>query len=169
MMKWRRSVCARAAFSLVEVALALGIAGFTLVLIVGLLPVAVNTNQAASEQTVANGILSAVIADLRATTPTVPRGQAATSAQYAIAIPASDPTRTVTVTKTLLLNTERQLLPPAAGPARYRVTIDFLPATGAGAKTATMMMAKVSWPGTVDPATATPAGSASAFAALDRN
>jgi hypothetical protein len=56
------------AFSLVEVALALGVAAFCLIAILGLLPAGLNTNQTSTRQTTANGILSSIVADLRGTT-----------------------------------------------------------------------------------------------------
>jgi Tfp pilus assembly protein PilV len=56
------------AFSLVEVTIALGVAGFCLIAILGLLPAGLNTNQNSVRQTTANGILSSIVADLRATT-----------------------------------------------------------------------------------------------------
>jgi Tfp pilus assembly protein PilV len=59
-----------AAFSLVEVTLALGVAGFCLIAILGLLPAGLNTNQNSVRQTTANGILSTIVADLRATPAT---------------------------------------------------------------------------------------------------
>jgi uncharacterized protein (TIGR02598 family) len=68
-----------AAFSLVEVTLALGVAAFCLIAILGLLPAGVNTNQASVRQTTANGILSAIVADLRATSATTSQ-----SKQFAI-------------------------------------------------------------------------------------
>src|SRR5207248_9104288 len=46
----------KSAFSLVEVTLALGVAAFSLLFILGLLPISVKINQASSNQTVANGI-----------------------------------------------------------------------------------------------------------------
>src|SRR2546430_17019280 len=54
------------AFSLVEVAFAIGVAGFSLLVILGMLPVSLKTNQASTQQTNANGIISQVAADLRA-------------------------------------------------------------------------------------------------------
>ena len=56
-----------AAFSLVEVTLALGVAAFCLIAILGLLPAGLNTNQNSTRQTTANGILSAILTDIRAT------------------------------------------------------------------------------------------------------
>ena len=67
------------AFSLVEVALALGVAAFCLIAILGLLPAGLNTNQSSTRQTTANGILSAIVADLRATP-----GTSSQSAQFGI-------------------------------------------------------------------------------------
>ena len=56
-----------AAFSLVEVTLALGIAAICLVALFGLMPVGVQTSRSATSQTAATNIVAAVIADLRAT------------------------------------------------------------------------------------------------------
>ncbi len=151
-----------AAFSLVEVTLALGVAGFCLLAIFGLLPVALNSNQAAIEQTTANGILSSIISDLRATPPTAPPGAAATSRQYSIAIPAGG--AAATTASPIFFNSEKQLVAQAQG--RYRVTIAFTgPPPGGGAKSATCASLKVSWPA----AASVPSGSVSSFVALDRN
>src|ERR1700737_1955387 len=68
-----------AAFSLVEVTLALGVAAFCLIAILGLLPAGLNTNQTSTRQTTANGILSSIVADLRATPTT-----STTSTQFGI-------------------------------------------------------------------------------------
>ena len=75
-----------AAFSLVEVALATGIAGFCLLAVFGLVPLGVSTGQTASDQIAANSILTHVLADLRATPMTSPPGGAATSKEYKIPI-----------------------------------------------------------------------------------
>jgi len=55
-----------AAFSLIEVTLALGIAAFCLITVFALLPVALKTQQAAIQQTTANTIASQIVADLSA-------------------------------------------------------------------------------------------------------
>lgn len=55
-----------AAFSLVEVTLALGVAAFCLIAVFGLVPVGVQTNRHATSQTVATNILSSVVSDIRA-------------------------------------------------------------------------------------------------------
>jgi hypothetical protein len=54
-----------AAFSLVEVTLALGVAGFCLIAVFGLLPVGAQINQRAISQTAATAILSDVIVAIR--------------------------------------------------------------------------------------------------------
>src|ERR1700730_9366275 len=73
-----------AAFSLVEVALALGVAGFCLITILGLMPASLKTNQTSTRQTTANGILSAIAADLRTTPATTPPGGSTTSNLFGI-------------------------------------------------------------------------------------
>jgi uncharacterized protein (TIGR02598 family) len=75
--------CKTAAFSLVEVTLALGVAAFCLLAVLGLLPVGVQTNRNASSQTIASNIIATVVSDLR-TTPAV----AMTSPEFAITFDA---------------------------------------------------------------------------------
>src|SRR3954467_7048480 len=62
----KRLICVTSAFSLVEVTLALGIAAFCLIAVIGLMPVSVQTNRNATSQTAATNIMAAVIAGLRA-------------------------------------------------------------------------------------------------------
>jgi uncharacterized protein (TIGR02598 family) len=167
-----------AAFSLIEVALALGVAAFCLIAIFGLLPVGLNSNRMSIEQTAANGIISAVAADLRATPVTVPRGQVATSQQFQIPIPANPVSSPVP--KTLYFSADNQCASSLNGTnkadgtswspslqTRYRLTITFL--KNGGAKSATFADLKVSWPAPVDPSARVPAGSVDMFLALDRN
>jgi uncharacterized protein (TIGR02598 family) len=71
----KRSLCVTAAFSLVEITLALGVAAFCLIAVLGLLPVALQTQQRSVQQTTANEIISQVAADLRAAVR-YPPGQA---------------------------------------------------------------------------------------------
>ena len=56
-----------AGFSLIEVTLALGVAAFCFITVLGLIPVALQTNRNATSQTAATNIMAIVIADLRAT------------------------------------------------------------------------------------------------------
>jgi uncharacterized protein (TIGR02598 family) len=63
------------AFSLVEVTFALGVASFCLVAVLGLLPTALKTQQLGAQQTIANGVMTEILSDLRADVR-VPPGQA---------------------------------------------------------------------------------------------
>ena len=64
-----------AAFSLVEVTLALGVAAFALLAIMGMLPTSLKTQQASIQQTTANQIISTIFSALRADVR-LPPGQA---------------------------------------------------------------------------------------------
>lgn len=164
----QRGASPKTGFSLVEVALALGVSAFCLIAILGLLPVGLKSSQAALEQTAANGILSAVATDLRATPPTSPPGRAASSQQFGIPIPAhplaaSDAAAASTFYFT---SSGKCLQTPSDPETRYRLTVHFLP-NATGTKSATFATLQVSWPAPVPPEEA--AGSAQIFLALDRN
>lgn len=167
----------RGGFSLVEVTLALGVATVSLLAIFALLPLGLRTNQVAIERRAATDVLSTVIGDLRATPVTNPRGSPTTSPRFAISIPAN-PVSNVTAV-TLFFNAEGQCSTDLEGStkpdgsswapplqARYRATITFAP-NGAGARTATFVNLKATWPAPAPLAHA--AGSAELFLALDRN
>ena len=74
-----KRLSAAAAFSLVELTLALGIAAFCLITVFAFVQVGVQTNRNAASQTAATNIMAAVVADLRATPKTN-----TTSAQFCI-------------------------------------------------------------------------------------
>ena len=166
-----------AGFSLVEVTLALGVAAVSLLAIFALLPVGLKTNQIAIEQRTSADLLSAVMADLRATPVTNPRGGATASPRFAIGIPAN-PVSSVT-TVTLFFNTAGQCSTDLEGTTkpdgsswypplhtRYRATIRFVP-NDAGARTATFVDLKATWPAAA--AVGHTTGAAEMFLALDRN
>lgn len=143
-------------FSLVEVTLALGIAAFCLIALLGLLPLGMQTNQSSISQTAAASMLSSVVADLRATPKT-----SATSSQYDI---------TFGTAKILYFDAEGRGLAPSdltANP-RYRLSITF-PASPSGAFAPTFASLKVSWPATINPEVTPPAGFVETFAAFDRH
>lgn len=79
------------AFSLVEVTLALGLAGFCLVALLGLIPAGLRNASTATEQTAAVGLLGDVMADLRGTPI-----NSANSPRFGIAIPSSGNVTTAT-------------------------------------------------------------------------
>jgi hypothetical protein len=149
----------------------------SLLTIFALLSIGLRTNQVAIEQRVSTDVLSAVVADLRATPVTNPRGGATTSPRFAIGIPANPVSSIATVT--LFFNTEGQCSTDLEGSTkpdgsswhsalqtRYRATITLIP-NGAGARNATFVNLKVTWPATA--ALANAGGSAEMFLALDRN
>jgi uncharacterized protein (TIGR02598 family) len=156
-----------AAFSLVELTLALGVAAFCLIAVFGLVPIGVHTNRNATSQTAAANIMAAVIADLRATPLTNPRGNATTSLLYQIPIPANPVTTATTITP-LFFAQDGTFSTTIQADSRYRLNITFRP-NGPAARTATYADVKVTWPAAADPTTVTPAGSAEMFAAFDRN
>jgi uncharacterized protein (TIGR02598 family) len=154
-------------FSLVEVTVALGIAAFCLIAVFGLVPVGVQTSRNATSQTRATNIIATVAADLRATPQTTPPGNATTSPQYQIAIPANPVTSATSISPLFFADTGTFATTMQAD-SRYRLSITFSP-NGPATHTPTYVDIKVTWPAAVDPATVTPAGSVEMFAALDRN
>jgi len=140
-----------AAFSLVEIVLALGVAGFCLIAILGLVPAGVQTNRHATSQTAATNIIAAIVADLR-TTPAA----ATTSPEFAI---------TFGTDETLYFDASGQASTSLGRDSRYRLNIAWNSAP-AGLSYAVL---RVTWPPSIDPSTANPSGSVKIFAAFDRN
>ena len=155
-----------AAFSLVEITLALGVASFCLLAVFGLVPVGVQTNRNATSQTAATSIVSAVVADVRGTPLTNPAGQATTSLQYQIPIPQNPVTTSTTIAPIFFAQdgTFSTTMQPSS---RYRLTVTFRP--NGTTHSPTYADVRVTWPAPVDPAATTPGGSVEMFAAFDRN
>ena len=148
---YHRCASRAAAFSLLEVVLALGVAGFCLVAVLGLLPVGVQTNRNASSQTAVSNIIAIVVSDLR-TTPAA----AMISPEFAITFDAE---------KTLFFDGSGKASPTLSADSRYRLNVTWN-AAPTGLHYAVL---KATWPAEVDPATTTPGGSAEIFAAFARN
>jgi len=155
------------AFSLVELTLALGIAAVCLLAVMGLIPIAVQTNRNATSQTAATNIVAAVVADLRATPLTVPPGAATTSVQYQIPIP-QNPVTVSTAMAPVFFAQDGTFSGTTQPSSRYRLTVTFRP-NGPATHTPTYADVRVTWPAPVDPTTTTPSGSVEMFAAFDRN
>lgn len=161
--KW--AIRSPAAFSLVEVAIAMGIVSFCLIILFGLLSVGVNSNKDAIDQTKAHQLLSAVVSDLYATPAATPRGTASTSLQFQIPIPANPVTANTTTTFYFLDNFQTTT---DKAQALYALTVVALaPDIAGAAKTATFLDLKVTWPGPASLASA--AGTVETFVALNRN
>lgn len=152
-------------FSLIEVTIALSVAGFCLLAILGLLQTGVTSQRATTEQTAATGIASMVFADLvsaAGTNPT-PRLQidltnSASSPQTIFFSDGGKPTGTVGAA--------------ATAESRYRASLDVRPPV-AGTKAATGVRILITWPAVAD---ASPAqwptkfaGAVETWTALDRN
>ena len=132
---------------MVEVSVAIGIAAVCLVSILSLLPVGLKVNRTASDEAAACRILSMMAADFLATCIQAPS--------------SSGPPEPAT----LYLTQDGQTA-PAAGLARYRMTVTFL-VNPAGANAATWASVKISWPAVAEPSRAE--GSVVSFVALNRN
>jgi hypothetical protein len=157
------------AFSLVEVALALGIAAFCLTAIFGLLPVGLNSNQSAIGQTEASGLARGIAADLRAA-PATPGG-GVTSSRYRIFIPA--PAGSASGASFQIGEDGYTCTPGSSNRSpKYRATIVFSPPPACH-KTATGVHLKITWPALADPdlnkAPVHYSGSFEIVTALDRN
>jgi len=173
----------RSGFTLAEVAIALAVTAFCLVAILGLLPVGMRSNQASVEQTVSNGILSAVITDLRAAPIAGAAAQSGTSQQFQIAIPGNTATNGLasgSLAPPLYFTADGQCSADVNGTigpgpngtsyspplqTRYLLTITFLP--NSGSRSATFVNLRVSWPAAAGVANAV--GSVQTLVALDRN
>jgi uncharacterized protein (TIGR02598 family) len=148
---------------MVEVTLALAVTSFCLITLLGLLPIGLRSDQASFEQTAANGILSAVSADLRAT-PSL----SGTTPQFKLQIPSNP---TTSSTATLYFSSYGQGPVSFTASPRYLVTVCFVPngspPTSGTSKAATVVNLQVSWPAAAPLANA--AGSVQTLVALDRN
>ena len=146
-----RTLSATVAFSLVEVTLALGIAAFCLITVIGIIPVGVQTTRSATSQTAATNIMAAVIADLRAT-PTTSN----ISTQFVITLATNG-------TQTRYFDGSGTPSTSVTANSRYRVDITWL-AAPTGLRYADV---KVWWPANATSDKAS--GSTEMFAAFDRN
>jgi type II secretory pathway pseudopilin PulG len=165
-MKLRHS--SAAAFSLIEIVIAIGVAAFCLIAVLGLLPVALKTQQASVQQTTATQILSQVAASLRAAVRYPP----------GLAQQLQDPDKIlhghwakVGTPDTLYYTIEGIQtggVSPGGPPADavFRLTLTYLfPPTD----TTSLANITVTWPAQVDPATGTPSGLVETFIAVNRN
>jgi type II secretory pathway pseudopilin PulG len=155
------------AFSLVEITLALGVAAFCLITVLGLVPIALKTQQASIQQTTANQILSQQAADLRASVRYPPGlAQQLNDQQKVLRGHWAEVGQPDTLYYT---NEGAQTggLTPATPPtdAVFRLTLTYL---SPPVETTALANIKVSWPAQVDLATGTPAGSVQTFIAINR-
>jgi type II secretory pathway pseudopilin PulG len=171
--KTKRSPAETAAFSLVEVTLALGVAAFCLVAVLGLLPTSLKTQQSSIQQTTANQIISTIFSALRADVR-LPPGQANK-------VCGDDGTcewgnlhghwRDRALPDTLYFTKEAKQTgtingsPPADAVFRAKITYYGPPVPEYTTSLANIV---VSWPAQVDPVAGVPAGKVQTFVAVNR-
>jgi len=144
---------------MIEVTLALGVAGFCLLTIFGLLPVGLASNQASIRQTIAGNIASSIVADLHTTRQL---GVASTP-RYQFNIPVGGVPLTSSSMQTVYIAASGSATvinaspsATASGPSIYRATVFFntpgqqASQTG-GQRNATQVRVLVTWPALSDP------------------
>jgi len=163
------------AFSLVEVTLAIGIAAFCLIAVMGVIPVGVQTNRNATSQTAATNIMTAVVTDLRATSKTK-----FGSPRFGITIPSDHTSGAASncqrcaqcwnnQTQTKYFDGSGKVVASAAT-ALYRVTLTLVQNPSATTATGALFFdMRATWPAQVDPCATTPSGSVEMLGAFDRN
>jgi len=138
-----------AAFSLVEVVVALGVVVFCLLTVLGLLAVGITTTHDSTAQTSATNILNAVAADVESTPnltasypPSSARGGIAeTSAIYGITVPAKGTASTPTP-RTIYIGEDSQVT--SATSALYQLNVWTTGATATQQETLVRLL--ISWP-----------------------
>jgi type II secretory pathway pseudopilin PulG len=168
----KRSRPETSAFSLVEVTLALGVAAFCLIAVLGLFPTSLKTQQASIQQTTANQIISTIFSDLRADVRLPPGLESK--------VCGNDPPcewqnlhghwRNVAAPDTLYFTNEAKQTgnvngsPPADAVFRAKITYRFPPS-----ETTSLADIRVTWPARVDPDSGgVPSGSVTSLIAVNR-
>ena len=149
-------------FSLVEVTLAIGVAGFCLLALFGLLPAGMKSNQAAIQQMLAGNILTSVVTDLKTTPATEPRGSATSSPLFQIPLPASNSSASVSP----LYFTEEGRLTENVAESRFRLTVTYA-GNSSGSRAASLANVRITWPAAAEGANIS--GAVESFVAMDRN
>jgi uncharacterized protein (TIGR02598 family) len=164
--KVKHSLHKTAAFSLVEITLALGVAAFCLIAVLGMLPVALKTQQASVQQTTANEIISQIFSDLRADLR-LPPGLASHEGDSGFQLHGH--WLNALTPDTLYFTQEGKQTgtvngtPPADAVFRAKITYRFPPTD-----TTSLADITVTWPAQVDPTTGVPAGSVTTLVAVNR-
>lgn len=146
----------RAGFSLIEVVFALGIAAVSLVSVLGLLPIGLNSSLSATSQTCGINVLTAVAADLR-NIPVAASGMVPKSPVYGLSLDTNS---------TLYFNQGGGFDSNRASNSRYRVSVTPVVPSGPS-KCATTVSIVVSWPAAASVNNAL--GTVDACISLDRN
>ena len=155
------------AFTLAEVALALGVAGFAFIAVLGMLPIGLKVQQSSVQQTTANEIMAAILNDLRADV-VLPPGQASKETDSGFGLHGH--WAQVAIPDTLYFTnvgsqtgSVNQNPAPADAVFRAKITYLFPPTT-----TTSVANVTITWPAQVDPTIGTPAGSVGTYIAVNR-
>jgi type II secretory pathway pseudopilin PulG len=156
-----------AAFSLVEITLAIGVAAFCLLAVMGMLPTGLKTQKASIQQTNANSIISQIVGRLRADAR-VPPGQENRDDSNWYLHPHHGSPWDATPDVLFFTNDGKSEGNGITANSVYRATIQYI---FPPSDTTTLADITVSWPPQVDPhdpATGTPVGSVTTFVSINR-
>jgi uncharacterized protein (TIGR02598 family) len=145
-MKYPSQSCS--AFTLAEVTLAIGVAAFAFVAVLGMVPMGLKVQQASVQQTTANEIMAAILNDLRADV-VLPPGQASKETDSGFGLHGH--WKDVNTPATLYFtNTGSQTgsVNQSSADAVFRAKIQYLFPPSA---TTTMANVIITWPAQVDP------------------
>jgi uncharacterized protein (TIGR02598 family) len=161
----KRSLRSTAAFSLVEVTLAVGVAAFCLIAVAGMLPTGLKVQQSSVQQTTANEIMAAILNDLRADV-VLPPGLASKEIESGFGLHTH--WAQIYAPDTLYFTNDgsqtgsvNQIGPDAV----FRAKITYLFPPSATTSVANVI---ITWPAAVDPTTGTPAGYVETYIAVNR-
>ena len=154
----------RASFTLVELVLALGVAAFCLIALIGMLPTAVKVQQASVQQTAANAITSEIIGDLRAA---YRKPGNSNSSQFNIELKKLPPGQVAKYTPAALYFSLDGTQQNGQGGAVFKATITYYRTAADASATSTFANVVVSWPASQDDLTKT-AGHTETLAVIDR-
>jgi len=168
----KRPLAKTAAFSLVEIVLAIGVTAFALIAILGMLPVALKTQQTSIQQTTANEIMNTIFGDMRADVR-LPPGQQNKSQEGQMGLGLHGHWAAVATPDTLFFDDQGKQIgtatpgtdPAAPAGAAFRAKITYLFPPNASTSVAKII---VSWPAAVILTTGVPAGSIETFIAVNR-
>src|SRR6266496_6214777 len=148
------------AFSLVEVTLALGVAAFALLAILGTLPTSLKTQQASIQQTTANSIISQIVDALRADLR-LPPGLASHEGDAGFQPPLHGHWLEMRTPDTLYFTQEGKPVNSGQDTAVFKATITYNQLSPTG--NTSLASITVSWP-----AQGVPAGSVTTLVAVNR-
>ena len=156
------------AFSLIEVALALGVVAFSLFAVIGIMPIGFKTHQASVNETKANAIASLIIGDLRADVR-LPPGKASQvqgnwSSLHGHWAVTAQPDTLFFTNDGQLISVAQGSAPPAPAGAVFRATLTYMKQPSV---TTSLAQITVSWPAAQSDSTKV-AGSIDMLAAVNR-